>query len=385
MDRLEDISLALPLYVYVDSRIAFCFSEGHRYFGRRPVECVYHFRKALVKLRFNIASLLFVRVIRLPVLIRIEILFSSRRGGREDHNGCSPRGRAGKGYEYQVRWKSRWMAGSELGNAQRLVRELDGSTGMVGTQIRLIVMHRQEQLEGRRKRCSITGKGELRRDGDRQCLLLCETLSPKAIKECECPTAEIKPLMPYLHVLSNDFVSAVTGVKGTNYRECVLTQYFLEEDNLLLAACSEKHGRVFRTKNARASYFTFCLACCLNTSITRFSSAFLSWALVSNVAVARLEWVEFFLTQSTKPGLLAWEFTCSATLRRFVFESKRPASMRSWYSASFVGDGMIRLPSAAEAENLDAAFLMPPSLTNAASIALDILSFVICPRWAWTD
>lgn len=26
--------------------------------------------------------------------------------------------RAGKGYEYQVRWKSRWMAISELTNAQ---------------------------------------------------------------------------------------------------------------------------------------------------------------------------------------------------------------------------------------------------------------------------
>ena len=82
--------------------------------------------------------------------------------------------------------------------------------------------------------------------------------------------------MPYLYVLSNDFVSVVTGVKGTNYRECVLTQYFLEEDNLLLAACSEKHNRVFRTKNVRASYFIFCLACCFNTFITRFSSAFLS-------------------------------------------------------------------------------------------------------------
>ena len=43
---------------------------------------------------------------------------------------------------------------------------------------------------------------------------------------------------------------------------------------------------------------------------------------------------------------------------------------------------MIRLPSAAKAENLDAAFLMPPSLTNAVLIALDILSFVIYPRWA---
>lgn len=33
--------------------------------------------------------------------------------------------RAGKGYQIQVRWKSRWMARSELGNAQRLVREFD--------------------------------------------------------------------------------------------------------------------------------------------------------------------------------------------------------------------------------------------------------------------
>lgn len=33
--------------------------------------------------------------------------------------------RAGKGYEYQVRWKSTRMARSERGNAQRLVREFE--------------------------------------------------------------------------------------------------------------------------------------------------------------------------------------------------------------------------------------------------------------------
>ena len=53
--------------------------------------------------------------------------------------------------------------------------------------------------------------------------------------------------------------------------------------------------------------------------------------------------------------------------------SKRPASMRTWYSASLVLEGTIRLPSAAEAENLEAAFLMPFNLVKAVSIALDIL------------
>ncbi len=39
---------------------------------------------------------------------------------------------------------------------------------------------------------------------------------------------------------------------------------------------------------------------------------------------------------------------------------------------------ILRLPSAAEAENLDAAFLTPLNLVNAASIALDILHFAVC-------
>jgi len=43
---------------------------------------------------------------------------------------------------------------------------------------------------------------------------------------------------------------------------------------------------------------------------------------------------------------------------------------------SFVLGGIIRLPSAAEAENLEAAVLTLISLVNAVSMALDILLFV---------
>ena len=52
--------------------------------------------------------------------------------------------------------------------------------------------------------------------------------------------------------------------------------------------------------------------------------------------------------------------------------SKRPASMRTWYSASLVLEGTIRLPSAAEAENLEAAFFMLFNFVKAVSMALDI-------------
>ncbi len=34
--------------------------------------------------------------------------------------------RAGKGCEYKVRWRSTWLLRSELGNAQRLLREFEG-------------------------------------------------------------------------------------------------------------------------------------------------------------------------------------------------------------------------------------------------------------------
>lgn len=33
--------------------------------------------------------------------------------------------RAGKGYEYRVRWKDTWLRRSELGNAQRLLKEFE--------------------------------------------------------------------------------------------------------------------------------------------------------------------------------------------------------------------------------------------------------------------
>lgn len=52
--------------------------------------------------------------------------------------------------------------------------------------------------------------------------------------------------------------------------------------------------------------------------------------------------------------------------------SKWPASMRTWNSASLVLEGTIRLPGAAEAVNLEAAFLLILNLVIALSIALDI-------------
>jgi len=33
--------------------------------------------------------------------------------------------RAGKGYEYRVRWKDTWLPRSELGNAERLMQDFE--------------------------------------------------------------------------------------------------------------------------------------------------------------------------------------------------------------------------------------------------------------------
>ena len=57
---------------------------------------------------------------------------------------------------------------------------------------------------------------------------------------------------------------------------------------------------------------------------------------------------------------------------------KRPVLMRTWYSASLVLEGIIRLPSAAKADNLEAAFFMLLNFVKAVSMALDVFVFGEC-------